>query len=62
MPLFVCDKCKCIENTALSPIYWFEQKRLCSECHKGKWHGKFKKEIFDPNKWEYESGDFVKEK
>lgn len=41
MPLFVCEQCKCVENTALSP-YWsksaniwpegFKGKSLCSEC------------------------------
>ena len=44
MPLFICAKCGCIENTALS-TYWFrhnlkytdgleeyQDKPLCSEC------------------------------
>ena len=31
MPLFVCEKCGCVENTALGK-YWAEKERLCSEC------------------------------
>lgn len=44
MPLFICAKCGCVENTALS-TYWsrnllpyaeelkeYEDKPLCSEC------------------------------
>lgn len=44
MPLFVCDKCKAIENTALGHYWWspswepafkdetLRGKKLCSEC------------------------------
>lgn len=41
MPVFACEKCKCMENTALSPYasrnmsIWPESHRgkmLCSEC------------------------------
>ena len=51
MPLFVCEKCKNIENTALSR-YWSKKyctnnTALCSECDSGEWHGKFQKEKFD---------------
>jgi hypothetical protein len=47
MSLFKCEKCGCIENTALCR-YWFREKgspALCSECDPkiGKWHGLFKK-------------------
>lgn len=52
MPLFACEKCKCIENTACSN-YWaakFETEEgqkplLCSECDPsiGQWHGRFPK-------------------
>lgn len=73
MPLFVCDKCGAIENTALGH-YWSRSafkykdsslngKALCSECaplyfesgqrissNTGKWHGKFPKEFYDPEK------------
>jgi len=42
MPLFKCEKCGCLENTALSS-YWYKEKKLCSECGSGKWHGCFKK-------------------
>ena len=60
MPLFVCQKCKCIENSALGS-YWGQKKKLCSECKTGKWHGRFKKEKFNPKKWKMERGDFIKE-
>lgn len=55
MPLFVCTRCKTIDNTALG-YYWPTmlgggEKPLCSECappdpymgHGGRWHGKFLK-------------------
>lgn len=48
MPLFVCRKCNCVDNTALTG-YWhkaMERKpALCSECDPeiGKWHGEFPK-------------------
>lgn len=46
MPLFRCDTCGCIENTALGE-YWLRDRDgkpvLCSECHTGTWHGRFKK-------------------
>ena len=33
MSLFICEKCKCIENTALCGYWWKENKpALCSEC------------------------------
>jgi len=59
MPLFLCDKCGVIENTALS-AYWSKDQlldgaALCSECthikfsdgdeQYGKWHGKFPREF-----------------
>ena len=53
MPLYVCSKCKAVENTALGH-FWASNMRkrykdggppLCSECHSGKWHDKFPKEI-----------------
>jgi len=58
MPLFVCDKCHGIDNTALHGNYWTRlvdsgKKKssgmiLCSECHTGTWHGRFTKQKFDP--------------
>ena len=42
--LFQCERCGCVENTALT--YFFEgKKRLCSECHPDikRWHGRFDK-------------------
>lgn len=38
----MCEKCGCIENTA-SGAYWGRDKKICSECETGKWHGIFKK-------------------
>lgn len=42
MPLFVCENCKCVENTALGHFWsrkfvkyedsFFNNKALCSEC------------------------------
>jgi hypothetical protein len=46
MPLFVCEECGVVENTALSN-YWTrktaDQSRLCSQCDPliQKWHGVF---------------------
>ena len=46
MSLFICEKCKCIENTALCG-YWYKGNKpaLCSECDPefGKWHNCFPK-------------------
>jgi len=76
MPLFVCDKCNCIENTALCG-YWFREKewdddgnvikedpKLCSNCDpKFKGHKRFPMEKFDPKKWGYrdKGSDFIEE-
>ena len=50
MSLFQCDKCGCVENTALSNWAWnkYEKKNpeeLCSECDPSinKWHNQFPK-------------------
>ena len=45
MSIFRCDKCGCMENTALCN-YWNkgDGPALCSECESGKWHGIFPKE------------------
>jgi hypothetical protein len=59
MPLIVCSKCQAIDNTATGSNYWFiedKSKVLCSECFRGKWHNKFPKNKFDPEKWKYEEG------
>lgn len=61
MPLFVCDGCGDVENTACCGAdgYWLRKMRkyrkgdaLCSECNPaiGKWHGRFEK--IDPEEWE----------
>ncbi len=44
MPIFECQKCHCIENTAMSN-YWNSDDKLCSECDPeiNKWHNIFPK-------------------
>ena len=42
MSLYQCEDCGAMENTALGH-YWGEERKLCSECGFGKWHGKFSK-------------------
>ncbi len=61
MPLFICAKCGCVENTALS-TYWsrnmipysdelkeYEGKPLCSECGRAKFDGG--KGLIVPGRW-----------
>jgi len=45
MPLFKCEKCGVIENTALTLCSWSAGKKLCSECcpKQKKWHNRFEK-------------------
>jgi len=59
--LFICKTCGAVENTALSLGFWSGDKR-CSECITDVWHGRFKKDFFNPNDWEYDHGEFVKRK
>ena len=65
-PLYVCSRCKTIDNTACGGNYWFiddKKKALCAECNPkyGKWHGRFPKEKFDPKLWKKEKGTgFIK--
>jgi len=58
MPLFVCDTCKAIDNTAFGG-YWDRKiakmrtpdtrgKALCWGCREGDWHNAFPKEIATP--------------
>lgn len=53
MSTFVCEKCRCIENTALSH-FWLrgDGPGLCSECDPevGRWHECFPKTEYDPEK------------
>lgn len=46
MSVYICEKCGCIENTALGG-YWRnvanKEPPMCSECNTGKWHGEFEK-------------------
>jgi len=53
MPVFVCDECGCLENTACSQ-YWSREKgspALCSLCDPEirKWHGRFEHRKWDGN-------------
>lgn len=49
MPLFQCEKCGCIENTACADGYWCSiinnSLKICSECDSqtAKWHDRFPK-------------------
>lgn len=60
MPLFRCQQCGCVENTALSRFWQrfvdedFQKvdppkPALCSECDPaiGVWHGRFPKRVWD---------------
>lgn len=44
MSLYQCEECGARENTAAG-AYWGRDKKLCSECDTGEWHGVFKKLI-----------------
>lgn len=49
-PLFICDGCGALENTALGR-FWGEKPgdKKCSECATGTWHGRWpKNEPTDP--------------
>lgn len=52
MPIFVCDQCNVIENTATS-LFWntvaTNKPALCSQCDPklGKWHNIFPREKWD---------------
>ena len=52
MPLYVCAKCQCVENTATGG-YWGQKymnkisKPICSECDTGEWHNHFKQRKHD---------------
>ena len=43
---YICEKCGCIENTALGG-YWGnvvkKEPKACSECNTGRWHNQFSK-------------------
>lgn len=42
MPVFRCEKCGCVENTAIA--WWWSEGRICTECKTGKWHKRFPKQ------------------
>jgi hypothetical protein len=47
MPLFECDECGIVDNTALAPFYWKRRNqrlnKLCTECLTGEWHYRFER-------------------
>ena len=43
MPLFKCNQCGAVENTALGAYWHLWEDPVCSECDTGQWHGKFEK-------------------
>jgi hypothetical protein len=63
MPLFVCDRCGCVDNTACGGTYWTKEhnekyfdnvrngEALCAECTPhdggGVWHNRFPQEAWD---------------
>lgn len=61
MSLYVCEKCKAVENTALGQ-YWGHDVKLCSECGRGQWHGRFPKEYFSKEKWQYINDHYIERK
>lgn len=65
MPLFICDICATIDNTALakypSQIREGREEILCSFCLFGYWHDSFPRERYDPSLHEIVDG-FVKRK
>lgn len=46
MSVYICEKCGCIESTALGG-YWRnvinKEPKMCSECNNGEWHNEFEK-------------------
>lgn len=50
MPLFICDECGVVENTALTACSWGQERHLCSQCcpSQNKWHGIFPREFTMP--------------
>lgn len=63
MPLFKCEKCGCIENTAISS-YWealhSKTEKLCSECGEPfKWHGSFPKRGADESGYKADANGFL---
>jgi hypothetical protein len=62
MPLFICDQCHAIENTALGS-FWHRRSQnlpvLCSECGRGKWHGHWPKAIATKDTVRERKDDFM---
>lgn len=65
MPIFVCDICHAMDNSARDGNYWdrlLTDNRSkpfvikCSECNTGKWHDKFPKRIYQPGDEKREGG------
>lgn len=51
MPLFICDCCGAVDNTACGGNFWQNRRNepgspdLCCKCNTGEWHGKFPYEV-----------------
>ena len=63
MPLFKCDKCGALENTALGNYWWAKsegQDVECSECDTGVWHNQFPKETPEDAGYVLQSNGFYK--
>lgn len=48
MSTFICEKCGCIDNSALGGTYWAaslgdREDILCQQCNLGSWHNMFPK-------------------
>jgi hypothetical protein len=60
MPLFRCEKCGCVENTAVCS-YWHNKYSngplICYECETGKEHGMFPKT--SANGWYIDADGFI---
>ena|ERR1035437_9476176 len=41
MPIYRCEKCGNVDNTALTNFWTRKGPALCSTCDTGKWHGAF---------------------
>ena len=53
MPLFICDCCGAVDNTACGGNFWIKNMEdrpdkihdLCCKCYTGKWHDNFPYEL-----------------
>lgn len=61
MPLFECENCHHVDNTALTN-YWLRGSgpALCSLCDFGRWHGRFERR--PASEYEPDRGNFLRRK